>query len=102
MTNRTNLERYQAITIQMLMARADGRNEDPYLDKLDELHKLLSEEEIKFINGMSDWGTHYWCPSCSMAHLNTFKCPKAPTCEGCGIPTSYTLCHDCFESGEFQ
>lgn len=70
----TNLEQYLAITIQMLMARFDGRDEDPYLDKLDKFHDLLTREDLDFINEMSDWGTHYWCKTCSAVHLNSHKC----------------------------
>jgi hypothetical protein len=63
--------------MQMLMARSDSRDEDPYLDKLDELYKFLTEEDIKFLDEMGkDWGTHYWCKACSAAHLNDFKCAK--------------------------
>ena len=102
---RTNLEQYLAVTVQMLMARDDGRDEDPYLDKLDNLHKLLTVEEIKFVNEMGqDWCTQYWCSACSTIHPKSFKCSKAEpnACEGCGKPSSYVLCQSCFESGEFQ
>lgn len=61
----------------MLMARTDNRDEDPYLDKLDELDKLLTDEDRQFIDEMGkDWGTHYWCHACKIAHLNSFKCAE--------------------------
>ena len=73
---RTPLEQYLAVTIQMLMARFDGRDEDPYTDKLDVIGDLLTEEDRQFLNEMSDWGTHYWCKACATTHLNDFKCSK--------------------------
>lgn len=76
-SNRTPLEKYLAVTIQMLMARSDNKDDNPYLDKLDEIWKTLTAENIEFINEMGkDWGTHYWCTSCAVAHLNSFECPK--------------------------
>jgi hypothetical protein len=78
MSNRTPLEQYLATTIQMLMARSDGKDDASYLDKLDELYKLLAEEDVAFIEEMGkDWGTHYWCKACTATHLNSFKCPHA-------------------------
>lgn len=77
MTHRTPLEQYLSVGMQMLMARLDGRNEDPYLDKLDVLHGLLTSEDVEFLDKMGkDWATHYWCLTCSAAHLNSFKCTK--------------------------
>ncbi len=59
MGSRTNLEQYLAITIQMLMAREDGRDDSPYLDRLDEFHNLLTRDDLEFINEMGkDWATH--------------------------------------------
>jgi hypothetical protein len=58
------------------MARLDGRDEDPYLDKLDATWDLLTEEDRQFLNEMGDWGTHYWCKACAAPHLNDFKCSK--------------------------
>lgn len=107
---RTSLEKYLAVTIQMLMARSDGKDDNSYLDKLDELHKLLTVEDIEFISEMGkDWGTHYWCMSCAAVHLNSYKCSRilsCPTelaaCEGCGKPSSTILCQACFDTGDFQ
>lgn len=76
MSPRTSLEQYLAATIQMLMARLDGRDEDPYLDKLDKFHSLLTEEDRQFLDEMGqDWSTHYWCKDCQMTHLKSSKCP---------------------------
>lgn len=73
----TPLENYLAVTIQMLIARLDNRDEDPYLDKLDELWKALTTEDIEFVNEMGkDWSSHSWCTSCKAAHLKEFKCPN--------------------------
>lgn len=56
--SRTNLERYLAVSMQMLMARADRRNEDSYLDQLDKLHEPLTEDEKEFLKEMGkDWAT---------------------------------------------
>lgn len=45
---RTNLELYLAASIEMLLLRVDGGNEDAILDKLDELGDKLSPEEVEF------------------------------------------------------
>lgn len=49
---RTNLEQYLALTVQMLIAREEGRPEDPYLDELDRVGDFLTDEESAFLNEM--------------------------------------------------
>lgn len=72
---RTNLEKYLATTVQMLMARIDGRDEDPYTDKLDVLGELLTDEEIEFIDKMGDdWATHKWCKVCESVQPKSHEC----------------------------
>lgn len=77
---RTNLEQYLALTVQMLMARTDGRDEDPYLDKLDTFHDLLTTEEVDFLNEMGkDWATHKWCEKCQAIKPNQHECANEPS-----------------------
>lgn len=74
---RTPLERYLAVTVQMLMARSDGRNEDPYTDKLDVIGELLSKEDQEFLEDMGkDWATHKWCETCQSIKPNQHECAK--------------------------
>lgn len=82
---RTNLERYLATTIEMLLVREDGGDEGPLLDKLDELWIKLSEDEIAFTKS-----------------IRTAKKPPRDLgkCLKCGIPLTdssehSSYCNDC-------
>ena len=74
---RTTLEQYLGVTIQMLMAREDGRDDSAYLDKLDTFHNLLKKEEIEFLEELGkDWATHKWCETCQSIKPNKHECAK--------------------------
>lgn len=45
---RTNLERYLKLTVQMPLAREDGKDDGQFLDELDKIWATLPPEEIEF------------------------------------------------------
>lgn len=74
---RTNLEQYLATSMQMVMAREDGRDENSYLDKLDEIYERLTQDEKDFCSEMGDdWGRHHKGRGCQ-------KCFSRPLPEKC-------------------
>ena len=74
---RTSLEQYLGVSMQMLMAREDKRDEIPYLDKLDGIYELLTEDEKEFCSKMGeDWGVHHKGRGC-------LKCYSRPLPEKC-------------------